>query len=221
MSGNTAMNNTMETNCPSSPIEEYKSTDFNVDQQMSLYIPFVEKKHASTEYISNIFAHLNLAEVERVDFIEHTSEPNLYRVFVHMKKWYKNLSVEILQDRILNAENNEGGRIVHDDPEYWILKKNKNPVPNSYSEELLRLKVDIENLKNMVNTLNQTIISQQGYIQSFNWWINLHDTNIKYLSDELIKVKQLNMNLAENEVCKPEFIDWSSRLRKRKAGLKY
>ena len=221
MSGTTTMNNTMETNCPASPVQQCESYEFKVDQQMSLYIPIIEKKHANTEYMYNIFAHLNLAEIDRVDFIEHTSDPNLYRAFVHMKKWYKNLSVEILQDRILNAENNEGGRIVHDDPEYWIVKKNKNPVPHNYSDELSRLNTDIQSLKNMVNTLNQTIISQQGYIQSFNWWINLHDTNIKYLCDELVKVKQLNNNLIDNEMTVPEIMDWSSRLRKRKAGIKY
>ena len=104
----------------------------SIDQHLSLYIPVVESEVANLDYIYNIFKSLNIGEVKSVQFKSKECGYTMC-AFVHFDKWYENICVSNLQERILGDEGE--GRIVYDDPKYWILKKNTNPIPDNYAKD--------------------------------------------------------------------------------------
>tara|TARA_A100001035_G_scaffold267955_2_gene252441 strand:- start:23909 stop:24757 length:849 start_codon:yes stop_codon:yes gene_type:complete len=159
--------------------EEESNMEWNIDQDLSLYIPYVENRHANEEYIRNIFYYLNIGDVKRVDFQPKT---NVYLdtsddkvAFVHMERWFNNVCVHNLQERILD-ENNEA-RIVHDDPHYWVLLRNKRPIPENFSEQLSLLCARI-------NTLEQKNMILETTIGQMQWWIHQNNININFLNSK-------------------------------------
>jgi len=165
----------------------------NIDNKLSLYIPVIETDVANLEYIRNVFHSLNIGAVKRVEF--KTSECGYtMRAFVHFDHWYQNVCVSNLQERILGEEGE--GRLVYDDPKYWILKKNTKPIPDNYAKQLEEVRE--HNLKNYaylleyIQTLHSTINEQGNIIEKLNWWNNLHETNIQYLCEEVQHLKDQN-----------------------------
>jgi hypothetical protein len=145
--------------------------------------------------------------------------------FVHFDKWYENICVSNLQERILGDERE--GRIVYDDPKYWILKKNTNPITDNYVKQLEDIRE--QNQKNYaylleyIQTLHTTINEQAKIINNLNWYNNLHECNIKYLCEQLqimknekehIYTKDKAIHTCEEDVDK----NWrdEGRLRKRR-----
>ena len=196
----------------------------NIDQNLSLYIPVVETNVANLDYFKNVFHSLNIGQVKRIEF-----KPNecgyTMRAFVHFDNWYENICVSNLQERILGEEGE--GRIVYDDPKYWILKKNTNPIPHNYAKQLEDIRQ--QNQKNYtylleyIQTLHTTINEQAKIMNNLNWRNNLHECNIKYLCEQL----QIMKNEKEDIYTVDEIVDtceekvytnWrdDGRLRKRK-----
>ena len=159
--------------------EEESNMELSIDQNLSVYIPYLENQHANEEYIRNIFNSLNIGYVKRVDFQPKT---NVYLntshdkvAFVHMERWFNNICVHNLQERILD-ENNEA-RIVHDDPHYWVLLRNKRPIPENFSEQLSLLSARI-------NTLEQKNMVLETTIGQMQWWIHQNNININFLNSK-------------------------------------
>ena len=102
---------------------------------MSLYIPSVTGS-TTQEQITRIFKSLNIGVVSRVDFIDkdsqHDSGTNHRMAFIHFDFWYINNTSYHLQERILDQGQ---GKIVYNDPYYWIVMENSNP--RSQSEVVL------------------------------------------------------------------------------------
>ena len=64
-------------------------TQFNINQQLSIYIPYINSKQANTEYIVNIFHRLNIGYVKHIEFQYITNEDgSYYSTVIFMKYWY-------------------------------------------------------------------------------------------------------------------------------------
>ena len=177
---------------------------FNIIQSLSIYIPSVNIEDVNYQYFYNVFNTLNIGMVKRVDFQPKNDSPT-FMAFVHMVKWYENEAVMNLQEKILNEDPNvHEARIVHNDPDYWVIKPNKNPIPDNYAEELAQVKLNMGTLMNVINKQSETINSLSETIKSVQYMNQLHDTNIKILIDALQQQDS-----------------WENRLRKRKTSVKY
>lgn len=109
---------------------------------MSIFIPCVTNT-TTEEQIKRVFKNLDLGIVSRVDFVEKDSTSKYFMAFVHFDYWLINNSSYHLQERILNYGQ---GKIVYNDPYYWIVMENQNP----------RTKAEIE-LENEVTTLKNRV----------------------------------------------------------------
>ena len=120
---------------------------------MSLYIPSVTCK-TTEEQVRRVFKMLNIGMVARVDFID--KENNLESgsgqrmAFVHFDFWYINNTSYHLQERIVNKGQ---GRIVYNDPYYWIVMENSNP----RSQAEIRMEKQILELQSRVRYLETVI----------------------------------------------------------------
>ena len=95
-----------------------------IDQDLSVCIQCSSGSNQwlMKEYIKNIFQKLGIADVKHIEFIKRYLDDD-YDAYIYMHKWYDGSAVEHLQDKIRDPERE--ARIVHDDPEYWILKPNR------------------------------------------------------------------------------------------------
>ena len=176
----------------------------NIIQTLSVYIPSVSIEHANYQYFYDVFNTLNIGMVKRVDFQPKNDSPT-FMAFVHMVKWYENEAVMNLQEKILNEDPNvHEARIVHDDPDYWVIKPNKNPIPDNYAEELAQVKLNMGTLMSVINKQSETINSLSETIKSVQYMNQVHDANIKILINALQQQDS-----------------WENRLRKRKTSVKY
>ena len=176
----------------------------NIIQTLSVYIPSVSIEHANYQYFYDVFNTLNIGMVKWVDFQPKNDSPT-FMAFVHMVKWYENEAVMNLQEKILNEDPNvHEARIVHDDPDYWVIKPNKNPIPDNYAEELAQVKLNMGTLMDVINKQSQTINTLSETINSVQYMNQLHDANIKILINALQQQDS-----------------WENRLRKRKTSVKY
>jgi hypothetical protein len=102
-----------------------------------VYIPTISKVHTK-EIIANYFALNCVGKVERVDFVEHPNDTNnqYQKAFVHFSSDRKT-------DEVWEAIEQKGSyrfypceRLINicsfkEQTEYWILLKNRNPVPKT------------------------------------------------------------------------------------------
>ena len=112
-----------------------KMTTFN--NKLSIFIPRVLSEWANEEIISNVFKKLDIGEVERIDFVEKTDKYNntYYQAFIHFKEWSDTTISHNIQKKIFDPE--QVSKIVYDDPKYWIILKNNNPMTeNEVKQEL-------------------------------------------------------------------------------------
>lgn len=175
---------------------------FNIDQNLSLYIPIIDNEVAKLHYIRNVFHLLNIGDVKRVEF-KIAEYGNTLRAFVHFNHWYQNICVSNLQERILGEKGE--GRIVYDDPKFWILKKNTNPIVHNYAKQIQDIhEQSIKNynyLLQYTETVHTTIYKQANIINNLLWWNNLHECNIKYLCEQLQIIKD-ERNEKDNTNCR-------------------
>jgi len=162
------------------------SSSSNQSTNYSLYIPTINKKY-SADYISYLFWKSFIGNVDRVDFVPIMKQPkdpknepfedaNFWQAFIYVRPnttWSQIVSDVIEKDGSYKLYPNQHP---HPDPrnqgnpkEYWVILKNKNPVPyaqthlnihqlahnNSLLEtkvsemeaEMLRMTEEIEKLK--------------------------------------------------------------------------
>lgn len=94
---------------------------------LSVYIPRITPEWAQEAMIAEVFRRNELGLVERVDLIYKQSDDGnfYYQAFVHME-WTDTQCVRNIQERIMDPSRQ--ARLVHDDPSYWLLLENKNPM---------------------------------------------------------------------------------------------
>ena len=155
------------------PILEDNVPKYNIDQTLSMYIPYVS---ASAEYIKETIEDFGFGKVKRVDCVSRGNDEPSSMAFIHMEYWEEDALTENFQERIKNSEKE--ARIVYDDPNYWIILPNKNPL----SDEMHKMQVEIDYLKKENEELKDTC-------KNLRWFVNLHDANIEYLCKEIQKIK--------------------------------
>lgn len=160
-------------------------TTFN--NKLSLFIPRVLSKWANEDSISIIFKKLDIGEVERVDFVEKKNQYNkiYYHAFVHFKEWRDTAISRNIQEKIFDPE--QVAKIVYhvehavsiqscyDDPKYWILLKNNNPMTaNEVKQEKRIIELEQQNMnqnKIMLNYLNRvTNLETQLHQMQTTYW---------------------------------------------------
>ena len=150
-------------------------TEFN--KKLSIFIPRVLNEWANEETMGYIFKKLDIGEVERIDFVEKTTEFNniYYQAFVHFKEWCDTPITRNIQEKIMNSE--QVAKIIYDDPGYWIILKNKNPMTEievKLEKRIIELEKQNVNQHNiMLNYLNRIINleTQVNQLQT-GYWIN-------------------------------------------------
>ena len=159
------------------PILQDNVSQYNIDQSLSMYIPYVS---SDAEYIKETIEDFGFGKVKRVDCVSRGSDEPTSMAFIHMEYWEEDALSENFQERIKNSEKE--ARIVYDDPNYWIILPNKNPL----SDEMHKMQAEIDYLKKE----NEELKNKYNNVK---WFINLHDANIEYICKELEKVKEQNI----------------------------
>lgn len=77
--------------------------------------------------IRNVFADLDMGEIERVDIIKRTTEKGdkFNRVFIHWKRWNGSDNANQARERLLNGKEI---KIVYDDPWFWKISAYREPI---------------------------------------------------------------------------------------------
>ena len=139
------------------------NTGMTFDNKLSLCIPRVVSEWANKDLIINKFQALNIGMISRVDLVEKTSANGIkyYMAFLHFEEWEDNAATRNIQYKILNEENN--ARLVYDEPWYWILLKNNNPLSDedaALQERVVQLEQQVANL----NSWNTYLYNQINFI---------------------------------------------------------
>lgn len=112
-------------------------------QMYSVFIPTISKAHTE-EIIANYFALNSVGKVERVDFVEfqsgvkglHSDAKDFHQAFVHFSPQRKTHEImEAIEQkgsyRFYPCEKLINICSFKEQTQYWILLKNKNPVPKT------------------------------------------------------------------------------------------
>ena len=169
------------------PVLEDNVPQYNIDQELSMYIPYVS---ADGDFIKDTIEEFGFGKVKRVDCVARGNNDSTSMAFVHMEHWEKNSLVENFQNRIQSSDKE--ARIVYDDPKYWIILPNKNPVNVDVNEKMNNMQSEIDILRNENEELNKKF-------KKMHWFINLHEANIEYLCKEIIKLKTENTKTSSEE----------------------
>ncbi len=146
--------------------------------QFSLYIPIISTSY-SEEYIKQIFGNTgfgtNIGNVCRVDFAPAKSKPGhssinqviIRSAYVYISVFYRSRLSENIQRTVFSLQ--KGFRLTVAPNEYWLLLKNRNPIPScdqNIHQVVERLRI-VESFassqRNQIDTLNQMLIEQGKY----------------------------------------------------------
>ena len=164
------------------PYNQIYKTDvsYAIDQNLTIYIPYMEKEYATIEYIQRIFKSLDIGDIDYVHFENNAA-------IIYMKRFYNNVTVQNLQEKI--KDRHRQARLVHDDPDYWVLLENND------SKKMITEQVAY------TETLNATMNQIVGKLEQLSDKLKLHDIKIKDLyknnveSDLVIKNLGYYMNV--------------------------
>ena len=162
------------------PILQIDVSQYNIDQQLSMYIPYVS---ADGEYIKNTIEDYGFGKVKRIDCVARGNDDSTSMAFIHMEYWEDNALVENFQERIKSSDKE--ARIVYDDPNYWIILPNKNPLNFDVNEKINNMQTEIDILRNENEEFNKKV-------KNLQWFINLHDANIEYLCKKISELDTKN-----------------------------
>jgi hypothetical protein len=88
----------------------------------SVFIPRVFA-NISKERIAKVFDSLDLAIVDKIDFVRKQGENGPYNaVYVHLKYWLSTDASREFRDRLFN--NADGAKLVYEDPWFWVVLPN-------------------------------------------------------------------------------------------------
>jgi len=155
------------------------NTGMTFDNKLSLCIPRVVSEWANKDLITNKFQSLNIGTIKRVDFVEKSSANGIkyYMAFLHFEQWEDNQATRNIQNKILNEETS--ARLVYDEPWYWILLKNNNPISDeeaALQERVTQLEQQVANL----NYWNMYLYNQINWI----YYYMQHEQQLRQLASE-------------------------------------
>ena len=155
------------------------NTGMTFDNKLSLCIPRVVSEWANKDLITNKFQSLNIGTIKRIDFVEKSSANGIkyYMAFLHFEQWEDNPATRNIQHKILNEET--GARLVYDEPWYWILLKNNNPI----SDEEAALQERITQLEQQVANLNYWNVYIYNQINWIYYYMQ-HQQELQQLASE-------------------------------------
>lgn len=120
------------------------SSTFNIDMNMSLYIPRVDtrslprgNRHAPeyesmvSDFIGKQFKYQRIGEVERVDLLKKQTPQGFdyFIAFVHFSKWFETQQAHDLQEKI--STDGAKAKLQFHEKWYWIVNENKTPLSQS------------------------------------------------------------------------------------------
>ena len=155
------------------------NTGMTFDDKLSLCIPRVVSEWANKDLITNKFQSLNIGTIKRVDFVEKSSANGIkyYVAFLHFEQWEDNQATRNIQYKILNEETS--ARLVYDEPWYWILLKNNNPISDeeaALQERVTQLEQQVANL----NYWNMYLYNQINWI----YYYMQHEQQLRQLASQ-------------------------------------
>ena len=126
-----------------------KNAHVHFRPNMSLFIPSVTATTSEAQ-VKRVFDNLNIGVISRVDFVEKEQGSSKFMAFIHFDYWYVTDTSYYLQEKIMEEGQ---GKIVYNDPYYWIVRENKNP--RSLCE--IQLEKEVDDLKKRVAYLETVI----------------------------------------------------------------
>jgi hypothetical protein len=106
------------------------SASLQINQTMSLYIPYVSSE-ITKEQVAYVFESNLFGEVSRIDLISKTDYCGSYynAVYIHFKEWKNSIMVHHFQEKLvdyMNGDTENMVRVVYDDPYYWNVFINRS-----------------------------------------------------------------------------------------------
>ena len=83
-------------NMMSMPVLEDNVPQYNIDQELSMYIPYVS---ADGEFIKDTIEDFGFGKVKRVDCVARGNDDSTSMAFIHMEHWEENALVENFCDK--------------------------------------------------------------------------------------------------------------------------
>jgi hypothetical protein len=171
-------------------------TQFEVNQELSLYIPHVFLNFTS-EYITDVFEFMELGEVKSIDLVAKMDKngKQYNAAYIHFSEWFTGPVVENFQERVLDP--NREARIIHDDPWYWIILENtaKKYVPGA-RKECIDLSESIENvigIKQNIPIACGLQDLQNNLLSNINLFCGTdHNYNYDLVCKENVMLKKIN-----------------------------
>lgn len=172
------------------------TTGMTFNNKLSLFIPRVVPEWASQDMIGDKFKMLDIGTISRVDFLEKfsTNGVKYYQAFLHFEMWDDNPATRNLQAKIYNSE--QCARLIYDDPWYWILLQNHNPLTQ---EEVV---ANAELLERVV-ALEAQIVQIQNNVA---YWNNVAYTQLNWHHSLLAPLWAHAVNTGMNET-EPEWLN--------------
>jgi hypothetical protein len=163
----------------------------------SVFIPTISKIHTE-EIIANYFALNRVGNVERVDFVEHPNDAKkgFQKAFVHFSSHQKT-------DEVWEAIEQKGSyRFYPCENEYWILLKNRNPVPKTdlnvdqlaHNQKLLETKMAqmTQKMEQMAQKMEQMEERNARMEEQFNALIKLNENVCKVVDVQTTNIQMLS-----------------------------
>ena len=168
----------MCTGYASQPYCDVYDKEYDIDKKLVLYIPLLSVKDATVEYITKIFQTLNIGIVNYIYFQDRIDEGKTAIIYL---KWNKNIIVENLQYRIKDLHKQ--ARLVHNDPEYWVLLENRNTreVVHQYTAYLKTLNETMEKTISKIEKADKKTQELEKKYENIDWILKLHEAHIKDL----------------------------------------
>ena len=159
------------------------------NNKLSLFIPRVVPEWASQEMITTKFNALDIGTIERVDFLEKVGSNGVkyYQAFLHFEMWEDNAVTRNIQEKIVNPE--QTAKLVYDEPWYWILLKNNNPLTQEEVAANAALQERVVALEQQVTELNNHMV----------YWNNLTYTYLNWHNSQLAPLWSHAVNTGMNE----------------------
>jgi hypothetical protein len=158
------------------------TTDMTFNNKLSLFIPRIVPEWASQDLIVDKFKMLDIGTISRVDFLEKSSANGVtyYQAFLHFEMWEDNEATRNIQEKIYDSE--QSARLIYDEPWYWILLKNHNPLTQEEVAANAALQQRVVALQQRVVALEQQIVHIQN---NLIYWNNVTYRQINWHNNRL------------------------------------
>ena len=145
--------------------------NMSFNSQLSIYIPRVFPNWRNATKMTTVFENLDIGRIRRIDFVDKETAKGVKfsQAFIHFYEWFDNNHTRNLQKRIEDVDDT--AKIVYDDPWFWMVFKNSNPL----TEGEMRLH---ERIAEMEKTHAQEKANNQYWFSTLMAQVEQQDENI-------------------------------------------